>query len=236
MIKQMLRSRKMSFDQTGVFILVLMVVVWLGFGPSYFNRILDTEFPLRFHFHATCMVIWIVSVLVQPFFIRTGKIKLHKIIGRLSYALFPIMILSTLILIHGQLKMSTQVYGADFFIPMKDVIVMVLAFPLAIRWKENVAIHSRLMVVCMIPMIEPSLVRMLVNLLPTTLVDQAYLLTLLTVDGLIIALLLNDRNKPHARWVFPVLLGYMVLVQAVIYQGWTEVFWIVGAAQWFASL
>ena len=216
-----LRSRKMSFDQLGPFILLLIGVAALGFGPSYFTKLWGqaTKFSFYFHFHAVCMVLWLVTVAVQPYLIRRGKRRLHKRIGRLTYGLFPVMILSILLLIHHQLVATSRGTSTDLFIPIKDVAIMCLGYGMAYFWKKQPALHARWMVVTIIPMIEPSLVRMLHHLLPTSLQANPYELTLGVVDALLLGLAVADSKKPKVRWVFVTVLVIMILCQVIILSG-----------------
>lgn len=236
--KNLIQARRMNFDQLGVFVLVLMIVVWFGFGPSYFERIVGHApgFSFYFHFHAFCMVVWLLTVFVQPILIRRGMIKEHRQVGKLSYGLFPVMIISILLLIHSQLNEAKGAIGGDFFVPFKDVVIMVFSYIFGIYWRSNVAVHSRFMIASMIPMIEPALVRMFVNSLPVGIVDYSYLLTILVVDTTILSLAIKDLSNGRLKWIFLSLLIVMILFQAMILLGITEVEWMVFLAKWYASI
>ncbi len=237
-MKSPFRSLKMSHDHLGIYVLALMVVAWLGFGPSYFNQlfIAEADFSLYFHFHAACMVLWVGMAFVQPVLIRYGKMQLHRKVGRISYLVFPIMIISILMLVHSQLKLADEIYGAALLIPFKDIMAMTFTYSLAIKFKHHAGRHARWMVATMIPMIEPSLIRLFFNYLPPSLVDHSYLLTILVVDGVILTCFLANWKRPQYRGIFLFLLAYMVGIQAIILTNATEQPWLVSFARWYASL
>lgn len=234
--KYLFASRRMDFDQAGFFIIGLMIIVWFGFGPSYFERLAGNEFTFYIHFHAVNMVIWLLTIFVQPILIRQGKLSSHKLIGRITYFFFPIVIFSMILLIHSQMNASSQISGGDFFVPFKDVVTMSIYYSLGIFWRKNIAIHSRFMVAAFIPLIEPALVRMLLHSLPSTIVEYAYPLTVSIIDILILLLVLRDFRKLKLRWIFISLFLIMLSYQLVIFSGLTESTLIFTIARWFAAL
>ncbi|WP_422360309.1 hypothetical protein [Reichenbachiella sp.] len=228
----------MKFDQLGVFVLALMIVAWYGFGPSYFQKVLGevADFSIYFHLHAFFMVIWLLIIFIQPVLIRNGKLKLHRLIGKITYVIFPMMILSILLLVHSQLNQSEFVTGTEFFIPFKDIVIMIFAYIFGVYWKQNIALHSRFMIISIIPMIEPSLVRMFFNVLPESIVEYSYPLTILVVDIIIILLAVNDFKKEKVRWIFPGLLIVLGICQTMVIFEYSESSWIVSLAKWYAGL
>ena len=232
------QSRKLTFDQIGIYVFFLMIVAWFGFGPSYFHRIISDQvhFSFYFHFHASSMVLWIAIAFLQPVFIRYGKVSLHKNLGRVSFLVFPLVIISTLMLVHSQLQMAENIDGATFFIPVKDVLLMSVFYVLAIIRKKNIGLHARLMVATMVPMIEPSLVRMLFNVLPEVIVEHSYIYTILIIDCTLLLLVWYDHKRPKFRWVFTSVLIYMLLVQFVLMSNLVEHRYVIGRTNWFASI
>ncbi len=229
-------SRRAPFDQAGIFILLLMLVIWFGFGPSYFFKIFKgVTFTAYFHLHAIFMVLWVMILLAQPVLIRRKKFGLHKSVGKFSYLLFPIMIITTMLLIHSQLSGSTD-EGSSFFIPFKDVIVLVVYYSLGIGFKRNVQLHSRLMIATIIPLIEPSLVRAFFNLLPDPIVSHSYYLTIAIIDLVIVFLIIRDLKFPKLRWVFVSLLGLIILFQTAIITGAADAKWMNQIARRFSEL
>ena len=231
-------SRKLAFDQAGGYVGLLIVIIGFGFGPSYFLPVLEgsESFTYHFHWHALCMVSWVLVVLIQPVLIRYGRLDLHRKVGKVAYVVFPVMILSILVLTRYQLASADEVYGADLFIPLKDVLLMCTGFTLAIRWKGDIALHARWMIATMLPMIEPSLIRMLFGILSEAVVEYAYFITLAVVDGAVIALVYADRRKKAVRWVFASVLVYLLIVQAIILSEATEAKWMVSLTHWFIEL
>ncbi|MCR9249341.1 MAG: hypothetical protein NXI20_02920 [bacterium] len=237
-MKYLLKSSKMSFDQSWIYILVLVGIASLGFGPSYFLKVFGASmsFNIYFHFHAVMMVLWVLLVFAQPLLIRLSKFNLHRLLGKISYLIFPIMIVSILLLTQSQMSLSKEINGSDLFIPLKDVIMMSLYYILAVRYKEIYQLHSRLMIASIIPMIEPSLIRMLFNVLPEGIVQYSYQLTIVSVEVVILILAINDMKRIRVRWVFSSLFIVMSGFQAIIFWEVTESDLMISIAKWYASL
>ena len=226
------------FKQLGWLIILLMIVAFVGFGPGYFHRLGSEggEISMYFHFHAFSMVIWLFLTLTQVISVRRGNYQIHKFIGKSTFVLFPMVIISTLFLIHYQLRNAEAIYGADFFIPMKDVITMSAGYILGIVFSARPAFHSRFMIATLIPLIEPSLVRALIHTLPEKLASYAYPATVLTIDALLLILVVMDFRRKHLKWVFIGLFLVILLGQCIIFSGAAESSLIVGVAKWFSDL
>ena len=72
-------QKKLRFDLSGYYLLGLIVLILLGFWPSYFSKFLDgtANFSNYFHFHATVLIVWMALLIIQPILIRKKKLKIH---------------------------------------------------------------------------------------------------------------------------------------------------------------
>jgi hypothetical protein len=92
-------------------LLLLIPITFIGFYPSYYSTL---NAPLIIHIHGALMLLWLATVIIQPWLIKSQKIKSHKIIGRLSYLLVPIILLvGYLVLRYGY----ARVLGGDVVAP-----------------------------------------------------------------------------------------------------------------------
>ena len=232
------KKRTLQFKNTGYYFIGLLILAFLGFWPSYFSKFFDgsADFTFYFHFHAVLAVIWILFLIVQPFLIYRKQVDLHRLIGKLSYILVPLIYISIILLAHSRIDPLAPDRYIGLWFPFKDLIIFGAGYGIAIRYRKQMAIHARGMIVAGIVLIEPALVRFISYVFfPGEFNPAAYLLTIGLVYALLIALIVRDRKEKKGRWVFPLALGlYLIVHSLIIFQielrPW-EIF-----VDWFASL
>ena len=115
--------KTLPFDNIGYFFILLLVVVALGFSPSYFFKVGSdtTDFSVYTHFHAFMMTTWMFSLITQPFLIRYKQFKWHQILGKIAYIQVPLLMISVLLLAHHTLQ-SVPEHEAHiyFYTPFKE--------------------------------------------------------------------------------------------------------------------
>jgi uncharacterized membrane protein YozB (DUF420 family) len=87
---------KQRFEVSGYYFIALAALALLGFWPTYFSKFFDgtADFKFYFHFHATVITLWVASLITQPILIRRKQLKWHRLIGKFSYILIPLIIVS----------------------------------------------------------------------------------------------------------------------------------------------
>src|SRR6476661_2795812 len=79
---------------------LLLAFAIAGFWPSYFAaRPFEADF-FHVHFHGVLMFAWFTLLIVQASLIRGGQRAWHRSLGKVSYALVPLIVLSTVLLSH----------------------------------------------------------------------------------------------------------------------------------------
>jgi len=144
-----------AYKYLGYFLLVLIPLTFLAFYKTYF-----IQFPnfgehtnMFIHLHAFIAFIWILMLIVQPLLIRYRKNEIHKTIGKLSYLIFPLLILSFIPLIINILHSENQKFS---FFPISDSIFLILLYTLAIYNRRNVAKHMRYIIGTVFVLIGPT--------------------------------------------------------------------------------
>ena len=233
---------KIRFHKSGYYFIGLILLVLLGFWPSYFSKFLNetNKFSFYFHFHAIMMSLWILALIVQPILIRKKKLTVHKFIGKLTYILMPLLFISVILLTHHRIQdhvliiNNEKFYGPHLLVPFKDLLILGTAYIIAIRYRHDVNIHARAMIATGIVFIEPALIRFIKH---SIIQDglSAYLCSIGLLYSLIIGLIIMERKQKRGRWVFPLILGLYIIVHSIlIFQiriGPWETF-----AKWFAGL
>lgn len=232
------KKRTLQFKNTGYYFIGLIALAFAGFWPSYFSKFFDgtADFTFYFHFHAVLAVIWIFILIVQPLLVYQKKLEIHRLIGKMSYVLVPLIYISVILLAHSRIDPQSPDRYLNFWFPFKDLIIFSAGYGVAIRYRKQMAIHARGMIVAGIVMIEPALVRLISYVFfPGEFNPAAYLLTIGLVYALLIGLIIRDRNEKKGRWVFPMALLLYLFVHGVIllqirFKPW-QLF-----VDWFASL
>ncbi len=171
--------KKIFFPHFEKWMFMLIVFIAIGFYPSYWSKLGET-FPVIQHIHAFFMCAWVLMSVAQPYLIVKKKTALHKTIGKWSYALVPLILISGYILIQMRydrmllelqqsVAMGTEQYstaemlnkvasaqrlGIIFFL------MLFLFFSLAIIYRKKMLYHATFMVGAMFTSMDPALDRL----------------------------------------------------------------------------
>lgn len=189
-----------TYRYLGYVLLIFIPLTFAGFYQTYFkgfpryDEIIDTYV----HFHAFIASVWILMLISQPILILNKKFKLHKKIGRLSFVVFPILILSFIPrMIH---IIRTEELKILFF-PLADCVLLILFYLLAIYNRKITPKHMRYMIATAIVFLGPTIGRIGPHLLGWgDILTQSvqYLITYLILISLIIYDKRNSREfKPY---------------------------------------
>lgn len=200
-------TSKINFDRWGLFFTVLVPLVLLGFWRSYFSKFFNDAQSLTgyMHFHAVLMTGWVSLLIVQPTLIRRKKLKVHKLIGKISYGLMPLILVSMLLLVHkgGNSKPVEQQTFVDALLGLLGFFVIGACYVVAILNRHNTAVHARAMVGTGLALLDPTLMRMLG---PVSFPIGSFV-AIAIILGVFVALIVRERKQASGRWVFPSLLA-----------------------------
>jgi hypothetical protein len=143
------------------------------FYQSYFSKFPDFQdvispignVPIAIttvtHFHALMLMSWLLMLIVQPVLIVRRQFQWHKWVGKASYVVVVLMVVSLLLIINQEQsrEKSLPVFAANLF----DVPVFLVFYGLAIYYRRKPAYHARFMVMSIVPFINPALARLLAN-------------------------------------------------------------------------
>jgi len=204
-----------------VWFIVFFLVVIAAFWFTYFTKILDQE-NYRMHTHGVSLIVWCLMLISQAFLIRIKRHSLHKTIGSFSYVLVPLLIYTTIDLLHYRLQANPTPGTMDFFfvaLVLNALIAFVVFYGFAIYFRKKPVIHARYMVCTIFPMFTPATDRIIyiyfpswVKYLPTIEKNPiAPVAGFLLADLILIGLSIWDW-RAHKRWnVFPIALVILVL-------------------------
>ena len=200
-----------AYRHTGYFMLLLIPMVFLGFYKTYFSQLpeFNPKITWAHHLHAAIASVWIVMLILQPFLISNRKFKIHKMVGKLSYVIFPLLILSFLPMIARKISSAPAV---NIFVPIGDCIILTLLYSLAIYNRRKTPYHMRYMIGTAIVFLGPTFGRvgaLLLGLSESVTQNVQYTIIYLILLGLI------GLDKKHKKDFRPYLL---ILIVWVVHQ------------------
>ena len=198
------------------FIIVLSLITW-GFYKTYIIFFPSfTGFNNLQHFHGAMMAIWMAFLIIQPLLIRSGRVTIHRAIGKLSYIVAPLLVVSIFLV-------SRMVYHRpEPVVPHEQKIAMialsipfligfVIFYSLAIINRKETYKHMRYMIATSFLMIAPGLGRALIIYYNFSLHDSVNYCNYL-VMAIAGGLLINDIVKKRSYSPFAVVLLVFVLM------------------------
>jgi len=229
------------YKYSGFYFIVLLILSVIGFWQSYFSKLYNdfifSDISSYVHFHAVTMLLWIAFLITQGFLIQFKKQSLHRFIGKLSYGLVPLLIISLILLAHSQIVIHE--FGITYsrlyilFLQLSLLVIFIIAYGLAIYFRKNPARHARYMICTALTMIDPIVARIPLNLPPLPFSYQVLTFTL--TDLILIILIFLERRHKHGREVFPIMLLVFVFFQRLNLT-WTRSNIWDNFSLWFAEL
>jgi hypothetical protein len=219
------------------FFAAFLALALLAFWPTYLSQVRASGFHT--HLHAASAAAWMLLLVLQSWAIGARRVALHKLFGKLSYLLAPLVLVSILLLGHERIRgIEGEAYAIQTYIlylQLSLAVLFGLSYGLAIWTRRSVALHSRFMVCTALTLVDPVVIRLLFWIDPTPEWNYQWLTFGLT-DLVLVALIWAERSNRAGRRVFPSMLALFVLVQAPALLGLTDGSLWQGFARWFAGL
>ncbi len=230
--------KRILFPHIEKWLLLLIPLVALGFYPSYWSKITDNKTTVQ-HVHAFFMCLWVIMSIVQPYLIMKKKTHVHKNVGKLSYGLIPLIVISGYILIQsryerillriqdkvaiGELKLtaeevlgkvaSSQKHGIIF------LLMLTICFTLAIVNRKKILHHATYMIGAIFASIDPALDRMINNWISANHIERNYFIdygSQLFALVLLCALAIYQRSKQQVLKPVLIVIGIYVVSFLII--------------------
>ncbi|QHV94322.1 hypothetical protein [Spirosoma endbachense] len=141
-----------------LFIAVLLLI-FCAFFKTYFGLFPGfTGTATLVHVHAVTVLLWFAMLIGQPILIRTKQIALHRLVGKVSYLLVPLMVISFLLISrrHQLRGKDLMMFAANF----SDISLFIVLYGLAIIYRHPVTYHARFMIMTVLPFLGASVGRL----------------------------------------------------------------------------
>jgi len=219
------------------FFTLLALFAIAAFWPSYLSR--ATSIPeVRVHLHGAVMALWVAMLITQAFLIRNGARPTHRLIGKASYVLAPLIVLSTLALAHLRLHEAGDEPPVDLlyfvYVQLAMLSLFVLAYVLAIKHRKTPQLHARYMACTALALFDPIFARLLNSHLGIDF-PLAQVITYTAMDAILLGLALWDWRHDRRPPVYPAMLAVFVLVQLPTFFLYKLPVWR-KVAVWYGSL
>ncbi len=229
--------RKIRFERSAIFLVPLILFIIGGFWRSYFSKLFAAGAnPISFytHFHFLMVAGWVSLLVIQPILIRQKKAVMHRRLGKVSYFLMPLVIVSVFLMFHSRHKPNEPFLDFAFFNLIKDVIVLAVMYGIAVRYRHKAEVHARAMIATAVPFIEPALVRLMAWHFPE-LGKINFIATIVFVHLVLITLIIIERKQQSGRWVFPLVWGWYLVTHPLLIAG-IHIPGLTHLADWFVRM
>lgn len=194
-----------SLRYAGWLFIALAVLTVFAFWPSYTTEPPPLVFTPYHHFHAVVSTLWLLLLIVQPFLINRGKIRLHRQLGRSTYVLMPLMLLGFLLLTHHAIQGKTDgAFRVEAYLSYLRIALGLACggfWALAIYHRKQRGLHGRLMICAGLTVVDPTLSRVVFEITGTRELNYQAI-TFGTVALLLLAFAALERRDPQARRVY----------------------------------
>ncbi len=240
-----MKLEKALFQRGYIAFIVFFGLVLLGFWFTYITRIFEQD-TYRTHTHGLVLTLWCLLLIVQPLLIRKGQRGLHRMLGKGSYVLAPLIVYTSAEFLKFRLSQKPALTAIDYFfvaLVINALVVFVIFYGLALYHRKKPTIHARYMAATVFPFITPATDRIMYIYFPEALTFFPAIegnpvvpwVGFVLADICLLALSIWDW-KAHRRWnVFPACLLLVLAYQYSVlnfykFEWWQQI------SSWFAGL
>ena len=154
-----------------LFFLAVVVISLAGFFNAYIKHLLETgKFPVLVHIHFTAFLSWFAILIAQPILIKRKNYGLHRKIGRLSYLLAPVLVMTILWLVKNQTIRKIEASESDaavtLLIGLLDAVTFFVYYIIAMINKRNLRWHVAFLIAASLIILNPGMSRLLNQIQP----------------------------------------------------------------------
>ena len=226
-------------NRIGYGFIALLLLTFFGFYLTYFGKFPEFEnITLPMHFHAIVFLAWYALLIVQPFLIRYKKTALHRTLGKLSYPLMPIVLLSIYLATKGQFQrgelqqMPLNENRAQTFMPMSLMFLFGFFYLLAMLNSSKMATHMRYIIASSLVLLGPIFGRVLIIWLGVNPHDGIWYGGLLSADIALATMFVIDMVNRKSNFSYGIALALSLTLHIAWYLNFqaTEAWQVVARA------
>ena len=209
-----------AYRNTIIFVILILAGVQWGFYYNYTSKFPEFKgISSLTHIHGMLMMTWLILLIIQPLLILTGRQKLHRMIGKSSYVIGPLIIISLFLIgrqgYQGIIKDGTEQFArAISVLDIRGFLTFGLFWALAMINRKNSDAHMRYMIGTAIIAIGPGIGR---GLMAAFNMDLVAALTITDCIDIVIAAVLlgfdirqNKNYKPYLVILLTFIVGALL--------------------------
>lgn len=191
--------------------IALLAILVVGFWKTYFSVLFQNMHPTH-HFHGIAMLLWVLLLINQAWLVRTGRLKLHRLTGKLSYGLAPLIVISGVIVTYHNIGIAEEptvpFMLSLFWLGLFSSALFAVLYTLAMIYRNDVHLHARYIIGTALVFVVPGLARTFSNVLaPLGLPSLDFYQTQVLLGVMGIALIGWDHYHGRIRAPFVVFTG-----------------------------
>jgi hypothetical protein len=212
-----------AYRNLGYVLLALPVVLIAGFWIPYFSEIpkLEPSITTAVHVHALLLFAWVALLVIQPLAIRRNAFAIHRILGKASYFLMPLVLLFAIAMLRKEYRehlasgMNVVSARSAEYLSSSQVALFAAFYGLAVVCiqKRDVAGHMRYMICIALVLLPAGLARMLGYWFHVS-QGSSQTVSLAVIDLCPISLIIFDRRRHLAARPYTVALAVYLIVEA----------------------
>ncbi len=208
---------------------LLFVALQIGFHPTYIKHFPAFKpFTWLHHVHGALMASWIILLVVQPILIHQRKYAAHRFMGKLSYLIAPLMIVSMYLILRFTYHKHVMDISPEAEISNQAPIIMQLfgftvLYALGVIYRKHTFYHLRFMIGTAILMIIPIVGRIFFEYFGATVWYDLYLSV-----GIALFLTIYDVRKKQDWRPYAIVTAVLCSILMVYLIRNTEVWLAVG--------
>jgi hypothetical protein len=204
-----------SYKYLGYFLMILIPLTIMAFFKTYIVQFPNFEPGNNWfiHIHAFIATVWISMLIMQPFLILNRKFAIHRTVGKFSYIVFPLLILS---FIPQIIRLFNSEKPENVFFPGADCILLIIFYSTAIYNRRISPIHMRYMIATALVFLGPTIGRIgPIWLGWSEILTQNVQYTI--IYSILISLIFYDKSNGKDYKPYLVAVGFFLIHQIVFH-------------------
>lgn len=153
-----MKQQSFLFRNSVFFFIIFFALVLWAFWINYYGRLTESM-PFHTHFHGIVMTLWCIMLISQATLIRFKQYKWHKISGKFSFILVPLIIISGFHIAHvsiGEQPSGTDIFYYRIALMFNSIVAFTILYGLAIYFRSIPQVHARFMIGTVFPVMTPA--------------------------------------------------------------------------------
>lgn len=218
-------SRRAARNFHLVFALIVVAVVVYGFSHTIGDALIHPTEPRPpiLYVHAAVFTSWLVLFVVQSALVRVGRVRWHRLLGRVGIGLGAVMPALGVATALAMGRFNIEVLHSPaideertLVIPLFDMICFATAFALAVRWRRTPDRHRRSMLIATAALTAAGWGRFPDSVVPYHLFYAG--VDLLILLGVARDLLVERRVHEVYRYALPALIAGQTAVMYIVFE------------------